>query len=80
MSSMTADQAERLALEIRGIADSILAAREMIHISDRDIENSISIVRNLIGNQTSPARTEAGFLHACRPSDQDQDNRRPDPD
>ncbi len=41
---MTADQAERLALEIRGIADSILAAREMIHISDRDIENSISIL------------------------------------
>ena len=44
MSSMTADQAERLALEIRGIADSILCAREMIHISDRDIENSISIL------------------------------------
>lgn len=41
---MTADQAERLALELQGIADSILAAREMIHISDRDIENSISIL------------------------------------
>ncbi len=44
MNSMTADQAERLALEIRGIADSILAARGMIHISDIDIENSVSIL------------------------------------
>ena len=28
MNSMTADQAERLALEIRGIADCLLSARE----------------------------------------------------
>ena len=33
---MTADQAERLALEIRGIADSILAARESSNDSQKE--------------------------------------------
>lgn len=40
---MTADQAERLALEIRGIADSILAARE---INDSQKESILFAAEN----------------------------------
>ena len=38
------EKLNRLGIELRGIADCILAARELINISDPDIENALSIL------------------------------------